>query len=152
MASSRDLFLNFDRMRREMDQLFGDLWERAGSVNPGRESRFAPRVDVYYCGDDPPRAVVKVDLAGVDKDAVAVEVSGRTLTISGERAVQETEGRVYQQLEIATGPFVRRVELSADVKAEDAKATYEQGMLRIELPLARSESPARQVPVERATP
>ena len=49
-------------------------------------SGFSPRVDVYYCGDDEPQAIVKADLAGVDVDAVALEVSGRELVISGERA------------------------------------------------------------------
>ena len=63
--------------------------------------------------------------------------------ISGERPVQETEGRVYQQLEIESGPFRRVVELNADVDAEEAKATYEDGVLRIELPLASAAEPAR---------
>ena len=76
-------------------------------------------VDVYYCGD-PQRAIVKVDLAGIDLSAVNIEVSGRELVITGERPVQETEGRVYQQVEIVSGPFRRIVELQVDVDAERA--------------------------------
>jgi HSP20 family protein len=134
-------------MRREMDQLLGDAWERAGYA-PRRETGFSPRVDVYYCGE-PRKAIVKVDLAGVDADAVNLEISGRELVVSGHRAVRDTEGRVYQQVEIPTGPFRRRVELGVDVVAEDAKATYEDGILRVELPLRDPVEETRQVPVER---
>ncbi len=87
----------------------------------GPSRGFSPRVDVYYCGD-PPRAIVKAELAGVDVETVALEVSGRELVITGERPVQETEGRVYQQVEIEAGPFRRVVELGADVVAERARA------------------------------
>ena len=142
-----DLFANFARMRREMDQLLGDAWGRGGYVTR-RASGFSPNVDVYYCGD-PQRAVVKVDLAGVELSAVGIEISGRELTISGERPVQETEGRVYQQVEIPSGPFRRIIELGVDVDAERARATYEDGVLRIELPLREPSTSSRRVPIDR---
>jgi HSP20 family protein len=63
--------------------------------------------------------------------------------------VQETEGRVYQQVEIDSGPFRRIVELQVDVDAERAKATYEDGILRIELPLREQAETSRRVPIER---
>jgi HSP20 family protein len=102
---------------------------------------------VYYCGQ-PPRAIVKVDLAGVGLDSIGLEVVGRDLVITGERPIQETEGRVYQQLEIEAGPFRRVIELSADPEAERAKATYEDGILRIELPLRSQSTSRRSVPIE----
>jgi HSP20 family protein len=149
----RDLFANFERMRREMDQLFGD-WPGRGLVGT-RTVGFSPKVDLYYCGSHPSDgagtsqlAVVKVDLSGVELSDVTIEVSGRELVISGERPVQETEGRVYQQLEIEHGPFRRTVTLGVDVRAEDARAVYENGMLRVELPLAEPSSHARTVPIE----
>lgn len=145
--TERDLFANFARMRREMDQLLGDAWGRTAYVAK-RASGFSPSVDVYYAGD-PERAVVKVDLSGISLAGVGIEVSGRELVISGERPVQATEGRVYQQVEIATGPFRRVVELQVDVDAENARATYEDGTLRIELPLRQAEATTRRVPIER---
>ena len=145
MARQRDLLVNFERMWREMDELlgepFGEQWMRA----PRAQSGFSPRVDVYYCGEEP-RAVVKAELAGVDMNSVSLEVSGRELVITGERALQETEGRVYQQVEIEAGPFRRVVELGAEVVAERARASYEDGILRVELPLAGQVT--RQVPIE----
>jgi HSP20 family protein len=143
----RDLFADFARMRREMDSMLGDTWGRTRYVSR-RSSGFSPNVDVYYCGE-PQRAVVEVDLAGVALNEVGIEVSGRNLAIVGERPLQETEGRVYQQLEVPSGPFRRVVELQVEVDAEKATATYEDGMLRIELPLRDPEETTRRVPIGR---
>jgi HSP20 family protein len=143
----RDLFADFARMRREMDQVMGDTWSRTRYVSR-RSTGFSPNVDVYYCGD-PKRAIVKVDLAGVELGEVGIEVSGRHLAIVGERQLQETEGRVYQQIEIPSGPFRRVVELQVEVDAERATATYEEGILRIELPLRDPGETTRRVPIGR---
>lgn len=124
------------------------LGGRSGYIGR-RSSGFSPNVDVYYCGD-PKRAVAKCDLAGVELSTVGIEVCGRRLTIVGERAVQETEGRVYQQVEIPTGPFRQVVELQVDVDADRASATYEDGVLRVDLPLRSGTEVARRVPVGRA--
>jgi HSP20 family protein len=143
----RDLFADFARMRREMDQMLGEGWGR-GRYVARRTTGFSPNVDVYYCGE-PQRAIVKVDLAGVALSEVGIEVSGRHLAIVGERQVQETEGRVYQQVEIPSGPFRRVVEFQVEVDAERATATYEDGILRIELPLRDPEETTRRVPIGR---
>ena len=126
--------------------LFVD-WSRTRFVTR-RSSGFSPNVDVYYCGD-PQRAIVKVDLAGVELSQVGIEVSGRHLAITGERHVQETEGRVYQQIEIPSGQFRRVVELQVELDADRASATYEEGILRIELPLRDPNEITRRVPIDR---
>jgi HSP20 family protein len=144
MPPERDLFANFERMRREIDELFGDVFDRGG-FGPGRA--FTPEVDVYYCGQ-PARAVVKAELAGVDIDDVSLEIRGRQLIIAGERRAQDAAGRLYQQIEIAHGPFRRVVELGADVEADRATATYEDGILRIEIPLTQQGDEARRIPIE----
>jgi len=139
----RDLFANFERMRREIDELFGDVFERS-RLGPVRRG-FTPEVDVYYCGGTRPMAVVKADLAGVEIGDVGLEIRGRQLMIAGERRAQDAEGRLYQQIEIAHGPFRRVVELGTDVVAEEASATYVDGILKVEIPIA-TEDP-RQVPI-----
>jgi HSP20 family protein len=143
--------VNIERMRREMDELFGDWSSQRASAR--RPAGFSPRVDVYLCRSDErggsPRVVVKADLAGVDPDAVNLEISGHELLISGERPVRETEGRAYQQVEIPTGRFRRSIELGIDVVASEAKATFEDGILRIELPVRMEEPDVRRVPIER---
>ena len=145
MPSERDLFANFERMRREIDELFGDVFDR-GPL--GGRRQFSPNVDVYYCGK-PPRAVVKAELAGVDVEDVGLEIRGRQLIIQGERRAQESEGRLYQQVEIPHGPFRRVVELGADVVADEATATYDDGILRVEIPIAAPANEKRQVPIAR---
>lgn len=144
--SERDLFANFERMRREMDELFGDVFDRTGLVSR-RRGGFSPAVDLFYEGD-PPRAVVHAELAGIDPTEIALEVDGRDLVIAGHRRPAEAEGRVYQQLEIDFGPFRRVIPLGADVVAERARATYRDGVLRIELPLAEPGGGSRSVPIE----
>ncbi len=143
MNPERDLFAHFERMRREIDELFGDVFERTGFRGRG----FSPSVDVYYT-DDPPRAVVKADLAGVLIEDVALEIRGRQLLIAGERRAEQAEGRLFQQIEIEHGPFRRSVELGADVIAEEAKAGYDDGILMVEVPLARHDERSRRVPIE----
>ena len=147
MARDRDLLVNFERMRREMDELFGSVWGAGGPLSRRPQTGFSPRVDVYYCGE-PPKAIVKVDLAGVSLDSIGLEVVGRDLVISGERPIQETEGRVYQQVEIQAGPFRRVIGLNADPVAEEARATYDDGILRVELPLRARAATSRSVPIE----
>src|SRR5215217_6943024 len=147
MAPERDLFANFERMRREMDELFGDVLDRSG-LAPHRRGGFSPAVDVFYEGD-PPRAVVHAELAGIDIDEIGLEIEGRELVIAGHRRPPgETEGRVYQQLEIDFGPFRRVIPLGADVVADEARATYRDGILRVELPLVSSEPRSRRVPID----
>ncbi len=129
-------------MRREMDELFGE------AVAPPRRAGFAPRVDIVYA-EDPPRAIVLAELAGIDMDTLTLQVEGRTLVLAGRRPAPAAEGKLYQQLEIQHGPFRRVVELGADVDSDAAKATYTDGILRVELPLKRPERTTRSVPVER---
>ena len=145
MPRERDPFTNFERVRREIDELFGDLWTRAGF----HRQAFRPRVDVYYCKGSP-KAVVKADLAGVEIESVNLEVRGKTVVISGERRPRDSEGRVYQQIEIEYGPFLREIELGVDVDPERAEAIYQNGILRVELPLAEPTDKVRHVPISGA--
>ena len=126
MPSRRDLFVSFERVR-----------PRAG---------FSPAVDVYYA-DDPPTAVVSVEVAGADPDSLTSR-SRAASSWSGVRRAGQTEGRLYQQLEIAYGPFRRAVALGADVDPDGARATYDDGILRVELPLVARDPRATSVPIE----
>jgi HSP20 family protein len=141
----RDLFANFDRMRREMDELFGDVFGRSGLAR--RRTGFTPAVDVAYVSH-PPRAIVTAELAGIDADGLDLEIQGRQLILSGRRGPAAPEAEVYQQIEIERGEFRRVIELGAEVRAEEAKASYEDGMLRVELPLSSHEERPRSVPIE----
>jgi HSP20 family protein len=78
VTPERDLFANFERMRRQMDELFDRR------IAPQRHGGFSPAVDVYYT-DDPPRAVVRADLAGIDPSEIELQIRGRELVLAGHR-------------------------------------------------------------------
>jgi HSP20 family protein len=146
VPTDRDLFANFERMRREMDELFGDVF--GGGWSRGRTA-FSPAVDVYYAGD-PPRAVVRAELAGLRASEIELEIRGRELVLAGHRRPHDgEEERVYQQLEVQHGAFRRVVALGADVDADAARASYEDGILIVELPIV-SPAGSRSVPIRRA--
>lgn len=92
-----------------------------------------PAVDVYERDD---KVIVKAELPGVKPEEVDISVSdGGTLTISGEKKFEdEVKREDYYRFESRYGRFSRSVELPSDVKAEEAKATYKDGLLKIELP------------------
>ena len=147
--SERDLFANFDRMRREMDELFGDMLQRRGLAR--HHSSTWPAVDVAYTSE-PPCAVVTADVAGIELDELELQIEGRTLILAGVRGPARPEGDVYQQVEIERGPFRRVIALGADVRADQARARYEDGILRVELPLVHRPKGLRAVPIESREP
>jgi HSP20 family protein len=92
---------------------------------------------------------VRADLAGIDPNEIELKIRGRELTLSGHRRPQRSEERVYQQIEIEHGPFQRVVALGVDVDSEAAQASYEDGILTVELPVAQP-APGRTVPIQRS--
>jgi HSP20 family protein len=143
MSQERDLFANFERMRREVDELFGDVVGRSMT----RRGGFSPRVDVLYA-KDPARAIIQAELAGIDLSDLELQVDGRVLTLSGLRRPPVAEGAVYQQLEIEHGRFHLAIDLGVEVDPDAANASYHDGILRVELPLQQPEARARSVSVE----
>jgi HSP20 family protein len=148
VSSERDLFANFERVRREMDELFGDVFS-GGPGGIAHRGAFSPAVDVYYVAN-PARAVVRAEIAGVRASEIELEIRGRELVIAGHRRPHDgEEERLYQQLEVQHGPFRRVVALGADVDADAARASYEDGMLTVELPI-KAPTGSRTVPIRHA--
>ena len=124
MARERDLFANFERMRREMDELFGDVF---GSVGLTSRRTAASRPPSTSSTPTTRRARSSTPSSpGIDPDELGLEIQGRELALAGHRRPADAEGRVYQQLEIDHGPFRRTIPLGADVVAEQARATYQR--------------------------
>ncbi len=128
-----------------MDELFGGVLERSGLSR--RHTGQWPAVDVAYASD-PPRAIVTAELAGMDPADIALQIEGRKLFLAGRRGPAQPAPDGYQQIEIERGAFRRLIELGADVDADHISARYEDGMLRVELPLASSQGPRREVPIQ----
>jgi HSP20 family protein len=121
-----------EHLQAEIEELFSELWHvpRFAGLRRG----FRPNVDSYRT-DDPPELTVVVEVPGIDPNSLTIAVSERTLVISGERARERSDGRIYQQMEIEYGPFQRRIRLSEDVDPGNAHASYEHGIVTITLPI-----------------
>lgn len=109
------------------------------------DGRWLPRLDVFDRGD---RLVVRVEIAGVDPDAIDVTVEDRTLTISGTRTFEQTsEGDAFHRREIFAGEFKRTLVLPEGLDAEEITASADKGILEVTIP-RRPEVLPRKVKID----
>lgn len=87
--------------------------------------------------EDDKRLVVRLEIPGLEKQDMAIEVRDDALILSGEKrfAQEGTQGR-WRVMQCAYGSFRRVVPLTVPVLADQARATYQNGVLRVELPKA----------------
>jgi HSP20 family protein len=131
MQKRRDV----NRIHEELEELFADLWQVPGFA--GLRRGFRPQVDCFR-SEEPQAVTLVVDLSGIDPEQVSIEVTERTVLLSGVRLRPKLGCRVsYRQMEIEYGPFQRRVTLAEDVDPARAEATYEAGLLTVVMPLAQ---------------
>jgi HSP20 family protein len=126
---------DIDKLHEEIEELFADLWQVPRFAGP--RAGFRPNVDSYHT-DEPHQLTVVIELPGVDAETISIVVGERALAVRGDRPRPKVEGRVYQQMEIEYGPFRRLIRLPEDVDPEQAKATFERGMVTVTLPVTES--------------
>jgi len=84
--------------------------------------------------DDADKIVVKLEAPGLDTKDFDISVVDNLLTISGEKRFQREQNKgEYRVLECAYGRFTRSIQLAYDVDAKTAKASYDKGVLKVEL-------------------
>ncbi|MGQ9730717.1 MAG: Hsp20/alpha crystallin family protein [Candidatus Zipacnadales bacterium] len=137
------------RVFPEFDRLFEDLWFRpfAGwpALAPVTEQVWAPRVDVYEKDGE---IVTKVELPGVAKEDVEVIREEGHLVIRAEtKKDEEVEEEGYYRRERLQGRFERVIPLPADVKDEEIKAKFENGVLEVRAPKKEPEPTGRKIEV-----
>jgi HSP20 family protein len=96
--------------------------------------------------------VTKIDLPGIKKEDVKVEVTDGHLAISGERKseTEEKQEGVYRR-ERQYGSFHRVVPLPEGAKLEDVKATFADGVLEVSVPMpAKAQAKPRTVEIQEA--
>jgi HSP20 family protein len=92
----------------------------------------APSVDMFRDGDD---VVVHVELPGLKKEDIEVNLSENTLTITGEKKKEKKiEKKDYYRMESSFGSFARSISLPPDVQTDKARAQFRDGVLEIRLP------------------
>lgn len=134
LPRGNDLERWFDRMvedfwRRPFPSL---LWpERLWPTEAGMMTRM-PAVDVYEDKDD---VVIKAEIPGLSKEDISVQVTDSTLTIKGEKKrEEEIKDEDYYCCERAFGAFTRAVDLPSEVKADQVKASFKNGVLEVRMP------------------
>lgn len=148
----------FSLMRRfseEMDRLFGDF-NFGGGIAPGlgRElGRLAdletptwlPQVEMFERNG---KLNIRADLPGLSKDDIDVDITNDAVVIRGERQQEkEDSGEGYYRSERSYGSFYREIPLPSGINAEEANATFRDGVLEITMPAPQRQSQSRRIEI-----
>jgi HSP20 family protein len=138
----RDLVTLQDRMNR----LFQDAAEkRSRGEGEGEQelerADWFPAADIYETEKD---FTIAVDLPGIERAALEINLDDERLVIRGERAA---EGEAQRRTERPHGRFLRRFGVPASVDQKGISAEYKDGVLRVRLP-KRKEPKARRVEIK----
>lgn len=135
-------FAEMDRLARRMDRLTGSML--GGRGLQWRPSRVFPAVNIT---EDKDRYTIRAELPGMKAEDVDVQVTGRNVSISGERRIQpEAENARYHRREREGGRFSRVVGLPGDIDAEGVEATMANGVLTVTVGKSEASKP-RQITV-----
>jgi len=133
----------FDRLstlRDEMNRLF----DFSQPTTTGLFGGWSPALDVY---DQKDNFLILCELPGMKKEDIEITVENNTLTVSGERKMEQErkEGETFRS-ERYFGKFQRSVTLPISVDSSHVKATYKDGVLQVELPKSE-EAKQKQIQV-----
>jgi HSP20 family protein len=133
-----DPFAMFQQLSDQMDEMFDSLF--SGRPRRSRQidmpTLWSPEVDIR---EENNRLRVCIDLPGIPKDAVKVDIHDGALTVQGERSEESsdaTEGKKgFRRSERRYGSFYRSIPLPEGADAENAQANMKEGVLEITIPL-----------------
>ncbi len=135
------MFSDMDSVRRtlfkDMDHYFGP-----GTGFADLEKFVSPKADIYE-NEKKDGYIVEVELPGVPKGEVKIELENDLLTISADRKtekVEEDKEKSYYRKEISSGSFKRQFALPEHIDSAGVKATMDHGVLKITLPKSEKNS------------
>ncbi len=121
-------FAELERIRREFDRLLEDVFP----VTAEREEVLVPPIDVYETDSE---VVVKAELPGIKKEDIDVTIKENSVHIKAEKKEEKEEKtETVHRVERFYGKVERVVPLPAEIKPEEAKAEYKDGVLEIRIP------------------
>jgi len=138
-------------IRSEFDRFFNEpgwpgLQWPAFRFRQGVDEGWNPGVDVFEKDN---RLFTRVDLPGLKKEEIKVEVAEGHLVISGERKREEEEkGEQFYRCEREYGTFYRTVPLPDGVRVEDINAVFAEGVLEVSVPLMTPKAEVKSVEVK----
>jgi HSP20 family protein len=149
-------FAMMNRYADEMERLFENfgfgggfprLWQEGLGETGG--SAWSPEIEVYERED---QMVVRADLPGLTKDDVRIDVSDDALTIQGERKREHEERREgFYRSERSYGSFYRSIPLAEGVDTDNAKATFNNGVLEVLMPIREESRRRRRIDIGEGT-
>jgi HSP20 family protein len=129
-------------VREDVDRLLDRFWNTGlfGPM-PQIETMWQPNLDF---SENEKEYIVRVEVPGVPKEDLEVNVDGRNLTVSGRRDFErEEKTEEYFWRERETGKFVRTVQLPTAIDQSKVAATYQDGIMTIRLPKTEASSKTR---------
>lgn len=132
-----DIFRHMERLRSEIEEL-ASAGARLGSQQPGTDDLWAPAVDIRETEES---LLLTVDLPGVARESIDLEVDADSLTLQGER-VCESSGRGVR-LERPAGRFRRSFRIGVPIDPTRVEAKYRDGVLAINLPKVSRRGPTQ---------
>ena len=142
--------IRYDPLREAMQQMRHHLFHQQPFEQPYEEAQgttggWSPLVDVFEDGEG---ITLKVELPEVDADDVDIQVEGNSLTLRGERKLENVDKQEgYHRVERSYGSFGRRFTLPSTVETANVTAQSRDGVLRIFLP-KKAETKPRQIKVQ----
>lgn len=122
----------------EMDRFFDD-WGPMPTKQVYDERNFNPACEVAETDE---HYLMSVDLPGMKKEDIKIEMSDNVLTVSGERK-RDSSGKTqrFQRYERSYGFFKRSFSLPSSIEADKVEARYEDGVLELYLPKTQAAKP-----------
>ena len=132
-------------LQNRLNSIFNDFSLPEGEQESLAMGSFIPPVDIY---EDAHQLVLKLEVPGIQQDALDVHVENQTLTVKGERKFEKDEKEEnFHRIERRYGSFVRTFTLPQTVDTGEVKASYDAGVLTISLAKKEAAKP-KQVKVE----
>ncbi len=134
------IYRSLSDLQREVDRLFDRFMPVSREQNG--TSVWSPVVDVHETDE---AYVVYMDLPGLSRDDVTITFDRGALQVSGERKMwhEEEQKPQFHRVERWSGHFFRSFQFSHNIDQEHIKATFENGVLTIELPKTEESKPRR---------
>jgi HSP20 family protein len=145
MAITRwDPFRDVLTLQNRLNSLFQDY--RGQNESDGvSTAAFVPPVDIY---EDEHKIVLKLEVPGLKQEDLDIQVENNILTVRGERKFEKEEKEEnFHRIERRYGSFFRSFTVPTTVNTDGVKASYDSGVLRIELE-KRAEAKPRQIKVQ----
>ena len=134
----------FQERMNWMNRLFREPYSSEGPEEALTTTNFAPPVDIY---EDEHNITLKLEVPGIDEKDIDVRIEGNTLTVHGERKIENEEKEEnFRRIERQYGSFTRSFTLPSSVDPGQVSAHYDKGVLKINL-AKKAEAKPKQIKV-----